>query len=886
MSNKLKEFLLKNEVSKDEEFTHTSLNSDTPAGKYNISADKSDKLRKIYAEHIFIKGKNAYLTERHPKKYSKPFIDIDLRYQNTTTRQYTENLIKDLVTNYQDVFQELLGQNGTREELLAYVMEKEGPEYDEEKKILKDGIHIMFPNLYISYKAQHWARKNVIEKMREHPDILACCTPIEQIIDESVVERNNVIMYGSRKNNKAFAYILTRIYDSEIDECELPEDDEELLKLLSLQHRSHETPTLIDQILENEKTITSATQQLEVITQLTTPNLVAKKSKAYMKSLLSLLKPNRFENYDEWLRIGAILYNESEDYLDLFKEWSSQSVKYNESHCDKLWNKTYPNHSEDRRARIGSLQMMAREDSPTNYYAVMEKFESEDELTLTIIRSLRNTHAEFADLVYQLLKDKYRFSNDNWYCFDVNRWRMLSSNIPLMKDISLTVRNVLFRYSSMLSLKIADVQVQSGAPIPETEPIMIRKAACEKAINNLKDNTYKGKVVNESKEFFYNEEFFKNLDMNIYLLGFNNGVYNLQKGEFRDVLPDDNISFSTGYDYTPNIIPEIRSVIIDLFDKSLPDKSVREFTLTFLASTLIGRNKNELFVNFEGSGGNGKGVITTLHDYALGDYAGTLDNAYLTNTSSSQESHNSKLISIFKKRYVQVNEPPKGKTLNQDFIKELTGNDKMQIRKAHASDPETSDSAMFKLVMLCNKMPRIEDTQDGGFLRRYKGINFPNRFVDREPTKINEFRADPNLKTKLKEDVRYRQQYMNILLEYVKIYIRNDEKIEIPEEVERNTKSILQAQDYYSEFVDFNLEITGNEEDNMTVKELLEEFHSYYKEFVSGGSKPPAITQTEFMERMKRCFASYQVEFKNNITAGGHRRGKGFVGVKIKEFSN
>jgi len=224
--------------------------------------------------------------------------------------------------------------------------------------------------------------------------------------------------------------------------------------------------------------------------------------------------------------------------------------------------------------------------------------------------------------------------------------------------------------------------------------------------------------------------------------------------------------------------------------------------------------------------------------------------------------------------------------LNQDFIKELTGNDKLQIRKAHCPEPEMSDVPMFKLVMLFNKIPKIEDAQDGGFLRRMKGINFPNRFVNYEPTKPNEFRADPNIKTKLKEDVSYRQQFMIILLEYVKKYVGDDEKIQVPEVIDMNTKYILQSQDFYSEFVEICLEITGREEDNMTCKELLEEYQSYYREYISGGTKMPPITITDFTERMKRCFSTTNVEFRPNIKVGGERRGKGFVGVRILEHSN
>jgi len=883
VGNKLTEFLQNYSVSKDAEYTHTSL----VGGKYLIPANKADEFHKLYAQQVFEKGKTVSLTEKHPERFSKICIDLDLRYSDRKERSYTIALIKDLVVTYQDFIREVLGNELSEQEALAFVFEKEGPEFDEEKNILKDGIHIMFPYLCISYRAQHWVRQKVVQKMNEHPELVICCTPVDQIIDKCVVERNNWIMYGSKKKPTSHAYELTYIFDLELDERELISDNLKLLKLLSIQHRFPEKQTVIGDILKKEeKMIISKQKNEEIIAESISINMqpvAPRKSIEYVRTLLSLLNERRVNDYEDWLRIGAILHNESEENLDLWKQWSSQSPKYDERVCDKLWNQTFANYAEERRVRIGSLQKMAREDSPARYYIEMDRFISEDDLSGLIIKSLRNTHSEFAELTYHLLKDKYCFSKELWYCFENNKWTAHTSPIRLLQDISLIVRNVLYRYSSMLSTKIADEESKRGEPIPETDPIKVRKDQCEKSIKLLKNSSYKTAIVKESQEFFYDENFYKELDMNIYLLGFNNGVYDLKNGIFRDTRPEDKISMTTGYDYTEEIIPEIREYVLDIFDKSLPDKNVREFLLTFLASTCIGRNKNELFVNLEGSGGNGKGVIKDLHDHTLGDYAGTLNNSYLTNVSNSQEGHNSLLISVFKKRFVCVNEPPKGKTLNQDFIKELTGNDKLQVRKAHAPEPELSDVPMFKLVMLFNKIPKIEDAQDGGFLRRMKGINFPNRFVNYEPTKPNEFRADPNIKIKLKDDMRYRQQFMIILLEYVRRYIENDEKIQVPELVDMNTKSILQSQDFYAEFVDMCLEITGNESDTMTCKELLEEYQCYYREYISVGSKPPSITMTDFTERMKRCFSAMNVEYRANIKVGGERRGKGFVGVRILE---
>lgn len=883
MANKLQEFLRGCEISKDGHITHTSLHFDTNIGRYNIPHTRADTFQKIYAEHVFKNKKDCFLSEKHLERFSKICIDIDLKYDTHefTTRQYTLDLIKDIVTAYQDALQEVTGQEMTDNELLAYVMEKGQPDIDEAKEIMKDGIHIMFPFVSMSYKALYWVRKSVIEKLRDHVEFSNCLNNIENIFDESVIERNNWMMYGSRKNLISHPYKMTHIFDKNLDEAELPEENYLLVKLLSIQNRSREKSTQIDMILEEEKKkIKTVVPQIPDM-----PRIGSKKSQEFLKTLLNLLNPIRVDDYHDWWKIGAILYSECDENLDLWKKWSSQSKKYEEKECDKWWNTIFPTHPDQKRLKIGTLMLYARTDSPTRYFQETEKYKEEDEFTIQINKALENTHTDFAELAHMLLGNKYRYSHRTWYQFCQNRWKALEEPIPMLKDLSINIRGVLFNYSSMLGEKITETEKRTGNILPDDDWLKTRRAKCEKSILLLKSYTYKSSVAKECCEVFYDEKFHKELDKNIYLIGFNNGVYNLKTGEFRETMPEDNISYTTGYDYTPSINQPIREEILSVIQTICPDDAVRDFVLTFLASTLIGTNKSELFVCFEGSGGNGKGVITGLHDMALGDYAGTLDNAYLTNVSNSQEGHDSKLISIFKKRYVQVNEPPKDKTLNQDKIKELTGNDKIQTRKAHSPDTEDTEVPMFKIVMLFNKMPKLNDAQCGGLKRRLKTVNFPNLFVDRNPTRENEKRADPNLKTRLKDNVEYRQQYMIILLEYVKKLMENDERILVPEAIELNTRQLIRQQDYYQEFVDSRLEITGNKDDVMSFDEIFIEYKDYYKENIGGGTRGTPFTKTEVIDRLKRCFMGTSVDASANIKdVGGRRKGRGFMGIKIQEL--
>ena len=52
----------------------------------------------------------------------------------------------------------------------------------------------------------------------------------------------------------------------------------------------------------------------------------------------------------------------------------------------------------------------------------------------------------------------------------------------------------------------------------------------------LKVHSKKKNIISECKEVFFDEDFQNKLDKNPYLVGFENGIYDIEKGEFRMVL--------------------------------------------------------------------------------------------------------------------------------------------------------------------------------------------------------------------------------------------------------------------------------------------------------------------------------------------------------------
>lgn len=84
----------------------------------------------------------------------------------------------------------------------------------------------------------------------------------------------------------------------------------------------------------------------------------------FVKQLLSLLKPERCDNREDWLRIGAICFNEGISY-SVFDEWSKKSKKYDTDSNLKTWN-SFKSDRDDK-ITVKTLKLYAETDNPVSF---------------------------------------------------------------------------------------------------------------------------------------------------------------------------------------------------------------------------------------------------------------------------------------------------------------------------------------------------------------------------------------------------------------------------------------------------------------------------------------------------------------------------------------
>ena len=470
------------------------------------------------------------------------------------------------------------------------------------------------------------------------------------------------------------------------------------------------------------------------------------------------------------------------------------------------------------------------------------------ELNKLILKSINGTPYNIARCLHYLKKNDYNCTySKNWYHYNNHKWNP-KGDTKIREYIS---TEFLQYYDKVLNhLNNNMLSVESAGQIKKIYKI----------IKSLTITSMKNNIIMEACEIFYNsnELFEDELDKNPFLLGFTNGVYDLSKMEFRDGKPEDNITMNCGYDYLDKKT-EMYPKLIKFMEDVLPIKKDREYFLMFLSSCLMGRNTSELFTIATGiSGRNGKSKMVELVDYTLGDYSGGVSSSMFTRPRPNAESADPGLLNLINKRFITASEPEKNDKFNSGFIKLITGNDSIKLRKCHSNDMITFQ-ANFKIMMICNQIPDI-DNMDKAFAKRLRCINFPTEFTA-NPHLPHEKLIDENLSLMLPL---WKQDMMLLLLKYYPKFINGELK---------PTKNILKWTDKYKEETDIYLSFLNErtvvkEGRNITMPHLFEEFKDWFNENYPGDRYPQKKAFTAGITQHKTIHTSIR-ENRERIPSRG-----------------
>jgi len=265
-------------------------------------------------------------------------------------------------------------------------MEKPNPV--EFRNKLKDGIHIVFPQIIISNNVQHFIRRKIIDIADTIFKDLPICNDYESIIDKAIIDVNCWQMYGSKKPD-CDTYRVSSIYKFKNNETIKSDytlnatDELNFIKLFSMRNKYNTDINFI-----KEEFITEINQYSKHILPALDNKLKSKVQNnilgktlnnhkryvsedefTFIKKLVNeCLSSSRADNYTDWINLGWVLRNIDYRLLETWVEFSKISSVYIEGECQQLWDKMRKDNM-----GIGTLRWWAKQDNLSKYNDIVNK---------------------------------------------------------------------------------------------------------------------------------------------------------------------------------------------------------------------------------------------------------------------------------------------------------------------------------------------------------------------------------------------------------------------------------------------------------------------------------------------------------------------------------
>lgn len=321
--------------------THTCMaNIYKKKGAFIVPDEKEEEFFNEYIKVVFENGIPISLTERPLKEKGILKFDFDFKYHSDTLeRKYdSEKSITFLVETILGVLKKITTEKSHEMELDSYVFQRKEP-YFQKEKLVKDGVHIIYPYYYVHFSIHYLIREMCIEEFHKNGlnKMFFYENSINEIVDEAVIENSGWLMHGSTKENIS-PYKLTFLFDENMQSKDTSMIcDKYLCKLVSIrkkmdyitkvkieehflvkQKKSNTTPAMSSkrQILEVEESNPSKKLCNYEVNHV--PNLT------YIEKMVGILNSDRCMDYAKWIEVGMCLHNISENLFSLWIHFSIQ----------------------------------------------------------------------------------------------------------------------------------------------------------------------------------------------------------------------------------------------------------------------------------------------------------------------------------------------------------------------------------------------------------------------------------------------------------------------------------------------------------------------------------------------------------------------------------
>lgn len=908
-----------------------------PGGVFCVPELDYKGLLTKYGRDILDNGYTELLTEAQLPNNGPILVDFDFRFSyETVTRQYTEEHVVLLVESYIDEIAKTFDfDEGSSYKI--YVLEKENINRVADKNVTKDGIHLIIA-ISAERQFQILLRSKMIAKLREVCTDLPIINSWDNVLDKGISDGGtHWQMFGSAKPG-CEAYKLTRIYTVGFDPTDgQPTYDSRtssdpdwapnwsvLVHELSARCKTHPAFHYRPEIIRELQKIESPGRRSTMLVSTSSQNIKANsgmevykftelvlrvKSKPELDSLIDEfiednfqrnrldlnevtwhtleLPKERFEPYQDWLRVGMALKHTSPELFPVWIAFSAKSSGFSFGDIEKFKEKWDSFEWRENGVSAKSIAYWCKSDVPKKYRAVKMRCAEavleralggyeETNVDSKVTDRKGTTDVDLAEVLYSMFGDEYvcvDIKGNKWYQFVEPRWVQIDAGVGLRNEITKSLRALytkqMIQYFSLNETLSADEDQRKRDKLKKFCDKLVR--VCERLGSTGDINN----IMTEARHKFHDPDFEKKLDENVYLICFKNGVVDFtaknKDALFRRGAPDDYLTKCTNINYVPintavhqPIIDEIEDFMHKLFPD--PNCELYQYMWNHLANTMTGLIAElQTFNIYIGGGQNGKSVLIKLMDLVLGEYKGTVPVNMLTDRRGKVGSATPEIMELKGARMAVAQEPQKGERLNEGVIKEFSsGEDELQGRALY-SGKMVKFLPQFNLVICTNYLPEIEGN-DHGIWRRVRVVNFKARFTDNpvegDPDAPYQFLIDRSISKRMDS---WKEVFASMLIDRAFI---NKGRVPDCSEVISARDAYRQSQDCIAEF--FADRVIVDVSGSISKTELNAEFKNWYENSYGRRGGPNA----------KEVHAEMDKKFKNN------KKGKVWVGIRISYESD
>jgi P4 family phage/plasmid primase-like protien len=449
--------------------------------------------------------------------------------------------------------------------------------------------------------------------------------------------------------------------------------------------------------------------------------------------VLRAISPARYDDYEDWLKVGLMCYNEGLG-LDAWDALSRASSKYKPHCCDFKWTTFSP--KSQRKLTIATAWKWLKTDNPAAW-AELSPARTD---FWTLVKEA--SHAECAAFFYSIKPNAYAYHPAvGWYdLLPSNIWRNSEGKdlpISMKHDIWRTFKEVANEHNAQ-----CDLGTEQGRKDSEELGKFVKQVGNANFARGITEF-----IIN----YYHDDELPKKMSENPHLFAFQNAVFDTRTGELRPIQPTDYISNNTGYALPPRESCEadialLRTTLWSFWE----DDAILDWWAWTVANTLYGRNNHNRFYIWTGRGGNGKSMLLKLIKQTYGDYYHTFSAAVLTGKSDKKDAPLPALAQSKGKRFAAATEPDDASGKFQAAtVKSFTGNEEVRAREMYKTD--VTFTPQFTLFVACNDIPTYTKI-DGGVIRRQRVLRFPFDFTQPTPTEPHHRRGDKSLDARFESD--------------------------------------------------------------------------------------------------------------------------------------